>query len=285
VYNMKICFLTFVCPRYDVGKMASLARNIGVDGVEIRIELGHAHNISSLTRPDERRRIQKIFEDEGIEIASVATSVELGSPEKGISEFMMESGRANALLARDLGAKILRVFLSQQPGVTVEQPLHVPGQPYDYSKVKVLGITEGMINRFAINLCELGGFAKDYGVIPAIEEGHPFNAQWLKLIMERSETVNKGVVWNRSDITQHEFEYIGNYIKHIHVHNDVIDPENDNLLQTLKKMKPIGYNGYISMEFEEYPKPDPDTGNIPRHVLGEVTTRIRQFIGEANRSP
>ena len=171
--------------------MASLARDIGVDGVEIRVELGHAHNISSLTRPDERRRIRKIFEDEGIEIASIATSVELGSPDKGVSEFMIESGRANTLLARDLGAKILRVFLSLQPGVTVEEPMHVPGQPYDYSKVKVLGMTEEIIARCSADLYELGEFAKDYGIIPAIEEGHPFNAQWLKSIMEKSETANK----------------------------------------------------------------------------------------------
>lgn len=281
---MKICFLTFVCPRYDVDKIVSLARSIGVDGVEIRVEVGHAHNISSLTRPNERRRIRKIFEDEGIEIASVATSVELGSPEKGVSEFMMESGRANTLLARDLGAGILRVFLSQQPGVTVEEPSPIPGQPYDYSKVKISGITDGIINRCATNLSELGEFAKDYGVIPVIEEGHPFTAQWLKFVMERAKTANKGVVWNRSDITPHEFEYIGNYIKHIHVHNDVIAPENDNVLHTLKKMKPLGYDGYISMEFEEYPEPDPDTGNIPRHVLKEVTAKFRKFIEEANRS-
>jgi len=281
---MKICFLTFVCPRYGVDQMASLARSIGVDGVEIRVEIGHAHNISSLMRPDERRRIRKVFEDEGIEIASIATSVELGSPDKGVSEFMIESGRANALLARDLGAKILRVFLSRQPGVTVDEPMHVPGKPYDYSKVKVLGMTEEIINRCAANLHELGEFAKYYDVIPAIEEGHPFNAPWLKSIMDRGETVNKGVVWNRSDITQHEFSLIGKYIKHIHVHNDVMAPESQNLLRTLKMMKPIGYDGYVSMEFEEYPKPDPDTGNIPRDVLRDVTTRIRQFIGEANRS-
>jgi len=262
--------------------MASLARSIGVDGVEIRVELGHAHNISSLTPPKERRRIRKIFEDEGIEVASVATSVELGSPEKDVSEFMIESGRANTLLARDLGAKILRVFLSQQPGVTVEQPPNVPGQSYDHSKVKVLGMTDNIINRCASDLNELGEFAKNYDVIPAIEEGHPFNAKWLKLIMERSETANKGIVWNRSDITQNEFEYIGNYIKHIHVHNDVIEPENDSILHTLKKMKSIGYDGYISMEFEEYPEPDPDTGNIPRHVLKEVTARIRRFIEEVD---
>jgi len=282
---MKICFLTFVCPRYDVDRMASLARSIGVDGVEIRVELGHAHNITSLTRPVERRRIREIFDDAGIEIASVATSVELGSPEKGVSEFMMESGKANTLLARDLGAKILRVFLSQQPGIRVEEPKHVPGQPYDYSKVKVLGMTDEIINRCATNLRDLGEFAKDHGVIPAIEEGHPFSAQWLRLIMDRSETENKGVVWNRSDIMQHELEYIGHHVKHIHVHNDVIAPENQNLRHTLQKMRPIGFDGYISMEFEEYPRPDPDTGNIPRHILKGVSTRLRQFIEEADRSP
>jgi len=145
-------------------------------------------------------------------------------------------------------------------------------------------MTDAMIDRCANSLRELGEFANDYGVIPSIEEGHPFNAQWLKLVLERSETTNKGVVWNRSDITQREFEYIGNHIKHVHVHNDVIAPDNDNLLHTLKKLKPIGYDGYISMEFEEYPQPDPDTGNIPVHVLKEVTARFRQFFEEVNRS-
>jgi len=275
---MKICFLTFVCPKYDVARIASLARNINVDGVEIRVEIGHAHNISSLTRPGERRRIRKFLESQGIEVASVATSVELGSPETDISEFMMESGRTNTLLARDLGAKILRVFLSQQPGVTVELPSKMADQHHE--DVKVLGMNDEIIDRCAKDLDRLGEFAEDYNVIPAIEEGHPFNAKWLKLIMERSETPNKGIVWNRSDITQHEFEYIGKYVKHIHVHNEVISPENDDLLYTLKRMKPIGYDDYISMEFEEYPKPDPDTGNIPENVLKDITTRFRKFIAE-----
>ncbi|MBO3803709.1 MAG: hypothetical protein JTT11_07585, partial [Candidatus Brockarchaeota archaeon] len=146
---MKLCFLTFVCPRYDVARMASLARSVGVDGVEIRVEIGHAHNISSLTHPNERRRIRKVFEGEGVEVASVATSVELGSPEKDVREFMAESGRANALLARDLGAKILRVFLSRQPGVAVERPTHIPGQTHDHSKARALGMTDEIVNRFA----------------------------------------------------------------------------------------------------------------------------------------
>jgi hypothetical protein len=34
------------------------------------------------------------------------------------------------------------------------------------------------------------------------------------------------------------------------------------------------------MEFEEYPEPDADTGNIPVHVLKEVTARFRKFIGD-----
>jgi len=277
---MKICFLTFVCPKYDVSRIASLAKNINVDGIEIRVEIGHAHNVSSLTRPDERRRIRKFLESQGIEVASVATSVELGSPEKDVSEFMMESGRTNTLLARDLNAKILRVFLSQQPGVFVELPSKIADKHHEDSDVKVLGMNEGIIDRCAKDLDRLGEFAEDYKVMPAIEEGHPFNAKWLKLIMERSETPNKGIVWNRSDIKQHEFEYIGKYVKHIHIHNEAISPENDDILYTLKRMKPIGYDGYISMEFEEYPKPDPDTGNIPENVLKEVTTRLRKLIAE-----
>jgi sugar phosphate isomerase/epimerase len=44
---MKLSFMTFVCPEWTIEEAVAFAREAGYDGVEIRVDAGHRHNISS----------------------------------------------------------------------------------------------------------------------------------------------------------------------------------------------------------------------------------------------
>jgi hypothetical protein len=39
--------MTFVCPGWDIERIVSFARKDGYDGVEVRVDEGHKHGISS----------------------------------------------------------------------------------------------------------------------------------------------------------------------------------------------------------------------------------------------
>ena len=76
---IKLGFMTFVLPDWEIEKVVKFAKEAGYDGVEIRVDAKHKHDISSQSSAEVREYVKKLFADEGIEIPSVATSVQFGS--------------------------------------------------------------------------------------------------------------------------------------------------------------------------------------------------------------
>jgi len=71
--QMKLSFMTFVCPTWPIEKIVKFAKEAGYDGVEIRVDAQHKHDISSKSSAAVRRQTKKLFADAGVEIAAVAT--------------------------------------------------------------------------------------------------------------------------------------------------------------------------------------------------------------------
>ena len=72
---MKLSFMTFVCPEWDIETAVAFAAKTGYDGVEIRVDAGHKHEISSQSSAAERRRVKGVFAKAGVGVACVATSI------------------------------------------------------------------------------------------------------------------------------------------------------------------------------------------------------------------
>ncbi len=107
---LKYSFMTFVCPSYSLDLVLEAAERHGYDGVEPRAAEGHAHGVELDRTPAERAEIRKQFEDYGVDVACIATSVQLntGDPERRAE--MIRQTRAYCELAADLGSKRIRVF-------------------------------------------------------------------------------------------------------------------------------------------------------------------------------
>jgi sugar phosphate isomerase/epimerase len=93
--TMKLSFMTFVCPEWGIEKVVEFAAETDYDGVEIRVDAGHKHEVSSRSTSEERARVRKLFEDKGVEVACVATSVKLAFSEADKLRENIDAAKAN----------------------------------------------------------------------------------------------------------------------------------------------------------------------------------------------
>lgn len=116
---MKYSFMTFSCPELGFEEVIALARRLGYDGVEPRIEEGHRHRIE-LDAPAERlAAARRHAEGEGISLSCIATSRRYADPATQTQE--VELTRRCIDLAAAVGSPCLRVFGGiLAPGLTRE---------------------------------------------------------------------------------------------------------------------------------------------------------------------
>jgi sugar phosphate isomerase/epimerase len=252
---VKLSFMTFVCPGWEIERAVKFAREADYGGVEIRVDAGHKHNISSQSSAETRRRVRKLFADHGIEIACVATSVNFGYPDPAEHRKNVEIAKANLNLAADLGAPLVRIFAGG-------------GIP---------ALTSVAAQQVAVAFDEIGDYAKASGVRPMLECGHDIikGAAEADVVIKKVRTRNFGALWNYSEMDDKTYDALKDHISHFHVHDEVMDPGNTNILALAKRMKGAGYRGYVSLEI--YYKED----NVPENLLKETSLRLKRYIAQA----
>jgi len=251
---MKLSFMTFVCPNWEIEKIVRFARKGDYDGVEIRVDEGHKHGVSSKSSSTDRQYVKKLFNDEGIEVSSIATSVQFGFGDLVKRTSNIEAAKANIMLANDLDAKVIRIFAGGD----------------------VPNLSENVASYIADAFTEVGEYAKQQGVCPMLETLHDIvkSSEDAMAVLKRVKSKNFGILWNDSEIDQKSFELLKNHIRHFHVHDEVLDPENENILRLAKLMKGIKYNGYVSLEIiKGY--------DLAEDLLIETAKRLKGYIGRA----
>jgi sugar phosphate isomerase/epimerase len=254
--QMKLSFMTFVCPEWTTERLVKFAKKAGYDGVEIRVDAGHKHGISSASSPETRRSARKLFRDEGVEIASIATSVQFASPTAENHKKNLEAARANLDLAADLGAPVVRIFAGGG----------------------IAKLTREAAERVAAAFDEAGDYAKASGVCPMLECGHDIikGPAEAAEVIRRVRTRNFGVLWNDSKMDAPTLAALKDRLRHFHVHEEVLNPDNTNLLDLAKRMKGIGFRGYASLEIIR-------DKNLPEDLLTETASRLQRQIAQGSR--
>jgi len=252
--TVKLSFMTFVCPDWQIEKVVAFAREAHYDGVELRVDEGHKHEISSKSSPQIRRRVKKLFSDSGVEVACIATGVAFAQPEPAKHKAAVEEAKRNLDLARDLGAPVVRIFAGR-------------GFP---------SLTPEAAERVAAAFDEAGEYAKPSAVCPMLECGHDIikGADEGAEVIKRVKTRNFGALWNHSQMDDHTFALLKDRLRHIHVHDNVLDPADRNILGLAKQMISINYNGYVSLEIIR-------NQNLPEDLLKATATRLKGYIAEA----
>ncbi len=252
---MKLSFMTFVCPEWDMERAVRFAVSAGYDGIEIRVDAGHKHGVSSQSPSDERARVKSLFADAGIAIPSVATSVKLAQADEAAFRENIDAAKANLDLAADLGAPVVRIFAG--------------GGSYQE-------LTDAAADRVAVAFEELGAHVQGSGVLPMLECGHDIvvGAAEGDKVIQRVKTRNFCVLWNRCYIDDITLNTLKDRLRHFHIHDQVLDPADTSILKLAERMKTVGYNGFVSLEIIK-------GVNLPEDQLREVATRIQSQIRQA----
>ncbi len=251
--QMKLSFMTFVCPDWTRERIVKFARKAGYDGVEIRVDEGHKHGISSASPAPSRRAARELFANEGVEIASVATSVQFASPAAETHKKNLAAARANLDLAAELGAPVVRIFAGRG----------------------IRKLTAEAARQVAAAFDEAGEYAKAAGPCPILECGHDIikGAAEAAEVIGRVRTQNFGVLWNDSKMDDATFAALKDRIRHFHVHDEVLDPKNVNLVALAGRMRTIGFRGYVSLEIIR-------GKTLPEDLLIETAARLKRQIAQ-----
>ena len=198
--------------------------------------------------------MKNLFDDAGIEVPCVATSVQFASPELVTRRENIEAAKANINLAADLGANIIRTFAGGGVPKLTDEAADYIAEAFD----------------------EVGDYAMEYGVCPMLETGHDIIKTAVEgaEVIKRVKTSNFGVLWNHSDMDSQTFDLLKDHIRHFHVHDEVLDPENKNILHLAKLVKGINYDGYVSLEIIK-------GHNLPEELLIKTAKRLKGYIAEA----
>lgn len=225
---MKLGFMTWVCPGWDRERIASYAADGPYDGVEFRVDSDHAHGVSTDSSAEDRQAVVDLFAEHGVEIPAVATSEGLAIVDDDEREAEIAAAKANAALAGDLGADVLRVFAKGDQDEMNEQAAAAAAEAFT----------------------ELGEFATDHGVMPTLETSHDIvrGVDEGLAVAEQVETDNFGLLWNRPDITPEELDRIEHLVEHVHLHDPALDPDDEGIPDMIRQLGEIGYDGYLSLE-------------------------------------
>ncbi len=240
---MKVSFSTLGCPRWTWNEVFSTAKDLGVQGVEIR-GLGSAmyapeiKEFSEAECENTKEKLSKL----NIEIPIFTTGAALADREKGNKSFVEACDYINC--ASRMGVKYIRIMGTDKPEIT----------DGDFDRCVEL-----------YNLvCEYG---KIQGVTPLLEtNGKLSNSDFMLEILNRVKSDNKGVLWDVHHTVRFADEAplktvntLGNYIKHIHVKDSVV--EDGSVIykmmgygdlpvgEALRELKKTGYDGFVSLEW------------------------------------
>lgn len=117
--NRRICFSTLACPRWGWDETARRAAEYGYQGVETRMIAG---DVDLLAQPElapgRRAASRQIYDDLGIALCGLASSVRFDYASESQRADQVEIGRRYLDLALDLGAEFVRVFGDVLPSIS-----------------------------------------------------------------------------------------------------------------------------------------------------------------------
>jgi sugar phosphate isomerase/epimerase len=242
-------FSTLGCPNYSVDEVIAMAVANGYRGVELRfirgtIELASLPEFSGAGLAETRQK----FEDAGIDVVGIGTSLRMVSLDAEVRERQLESARVNTAIAAGLGAKYLRVFGGPLPA---EQD------------------RERTLDAVAAGLGEIGEASAQSGVTSLLETHDDFSRSGaIHELYRRGMSERVEVLWDtlhsyrHGEVGAETWAALGPRIRLVHVKDArVATPEGFDLALTGEGSVPVGgfldlleakgYDGFVNFEWEK----------------------------------
>ena len=189
---------------WDIPTLLRVCKTVGISPVELRTT--HKHGVEPSLSKDERKAVKQRFADAGVEIWGLGSVCEFHAPDQAVVRKHVETCKAFAQLAADLGSRGVKVRPNGLPkGVPVEKTL-------------------GQIGKA---LAECGRAAADAGVEIWVEvhgagTQEPAN---MKTIMDACGHPSVGLTWNsnppdvKNGSVAESFRLLRPWIKSCHIND------------------------------------------------------------------
>ena len=253
---MKYSFMSFSTPTLSLVEMIEVADRFGYDGIEPRLDCGHAHGIEVDLAVEQRLEIRDQVQASGIELACLATSLSFADP--AATGQMVRQAHERIDLAGDLGVPSIRVFGGRIPELMARQ------------KAADLLIR---------SLREVADHAKDRAVTICIETHDDWcNPHDLATVLKYANHPAIAANWDimhpvrSGGVTMDEaFEALRPWVRHLHIHDGSMT--SDALLpigtgdidhrRAIELLSEIAYDGFISGEWIDW---EPYEVHLPREL-------------------
>ena len=248
---MRYSFMSFSCPELDLRSALALARRLGYDGFEPRIDSGHRHGIELNMSPTARVVTRAIARDSGVALCCLATSVQLAGRARLADN--LEAARRAADICVELGIPRLRLF----------------GGPIDEGMTRAAAIEQ-----VAGALDALSDQLGDADVRLCLETHDDWcEPAHVAAVMRLCRGAHAGVNWDimHPVLTAHAsirdaFGLLRPHIAHVHMHGGTrahgkleFRPIADSVIdhrEALRALLDAGYAGYMSGEWIGWDEPD-----------------------------
>ncbi|HZJ77893.1 MAG TPA: sugar phosphate isomerase/epimerase family protein [Clostridia bacterium] len=266
---MKLSFSTLGCPRWTLSEITTTAKDLGLDGIEIR-GVGnemYAPDIEDFSNKNLDSTVQKLSKI-GLEIPMLTSGAILADKQKAQDSFVEACAYVN--LAGKIGVKYIRVMATGDPQVT--------DGDFELGS-KLYGL-----------LCD---YASLFDVTPLIEtNGALSSSKEILKFIENSGSKNTGILWDihhtvcyGKESPEKTVKLLGNAIKHVHVKDSaLIDGKieykmmghgNIPITDSLLALKSEGYDGFVSLEWVKRWKPDlQEPGIVFAHFKSYMDTLL-----------
>ena len=268
---MKYAFMTFSMPREGLQQVLEAARQFGYDGIEPRVESGHAHGVELGASPAARRQMRGAAEKAGVAMACVATSCLFADPQT--AQRNVELGHRYIDLAADVGSSRIRVFGGAIGG----------------------GLSrEAAIELVARSLSSLADHASERGVLVCMETHDDWcDPAHVAEVMGKVARPSIGVNWDlmhpvkRAGYTMDRaYEILKKWVHHVHFHDGTLEgklrPIPEGIVDhrsAVRLLRDAGYQGYLSGEWINW-----EIG-YPEHLPRELSTMKSYEGGRGIRRP
>jgi len=267
---MKFAFSTLSAPKWDFATIASKAKEFGYDGVEIRGFLNESILTASNPFLSDPSKVTGIFQAAGIEIACLASSVA-----------MTGHRRKDKLIAADLLRYLDLAEKLHCSIVKISDTQVRPGQSRDEAAAEL-----------AQWLSPLADYAAQRNITLAIENVLSFrNAKELWVILEMLNHPAVGAAWDlfnaalTGEMPSVSVPTLNNRIQYTQVKDAILGPLGANFCKLgegnirvqdfLKRLKGIGYTGWVTFEWEKAWLPN--LQGEPEDMLPDAIKKLREW--------
>ncbi len=249
---MKAAFTTLACPTLSLTELLALAKKSGMDAVEIR--LGKDNSLCGLSY-EELPQARKLFDESGVALSDLATGICVTSWDEAVPAQMEHCAK----MAQILGTRGLRIFLGH-------------GVQFFTDPI------ERDLDGVAKNLRAGAEIVAKYGAELWLETHSDYSTgAVIADLLSRVKDERVRVIWDvmhSIEWGEHPMETVrllGDAIVHVHL-KDGTRPQDPNRTaydlcalgagdvdfgEINQALRRIGYNGYLSLEWEQMWHPEP----------------------------